>query len=69
MRSEKPVIDYGDSIKRGNAECERLDSLIKKAGGIIPYMAGPRYHPIDHEGVKESKALWQGRIPTHQDPT
>ena len=51
MMTEKPILDYGESIMRGNVERERLDKLIAACGGLIPYMTGPRYNP--QKGRKE----------------
>ena len=56
-----PIIDYSESKKRGMAEWDRQDRLIKSCGGIVQYIQGPRFTPphIDrkegelHDGSRE----------------
>jgi len=42
MISEKPIIDYSESYRRGNAERERQDALIARYGSVYNYMKGTK---------------------------
>lgn len=42
MMTEKPILDYGESIKRGNAEREHQDALIARYGSVYNYMKGTK---------------------------
>lgn len=49
-----------DSISRGKAEADRINELIRRAGGIVQYMKGPPYPPAIKEKEEDRRVIPHG---------